>query len=171
MLSYQSRRERQTHPLPLAVILIAPVLAIGIQSLISVHFEAFNLINLPLLVTIYFAVARRNPIAGTLLGAGIGIGQDALTHLPIGVNGMANALIGFIAASLGVKLDVENHGTRLLLNIAFLLLHSFSYWIITRHMLGTNLTWNWLHELLRAGVNAVVGVVLFALLDLVRRRD
>ncbi|HEY0795810.1 MAG TPA: rod shape-determining protein MreD [Acidisarcina sp.] len=170
MLTYDSRRE-SAHRIPLALLLIAPMVAISLQSLISVHFERFNLINLPLLITIYFAVARRNPIAGTLLGAVIGIGQDALTHLPIGVNGMANALIGFIAASLGVKIDVENHATRLLLNIAFLLLHSFCYWIITRHMLGTNLTWNWIHELLRAGVNAVLGVILFALLDRIRTRD
>jgi rod shape-determining protein MreD len=171
MLTYSGRREAETNRIPLPVTLLTPVVAIVLQSLLSVHFERFNLLNLPLLITIYFAVARRNPIAGTLLGAAIGIGQDALTHLPIGVNGMANALIGFIAASLGKKLDVENHGTRLLFIFVFFWLHSFSYWIITRQMLGTNLTWNWLHELLRAGVNTVVGVILFALLDRTRRRD
>ena len=171
MAMLSSRREIETQRFPLAVTVLAPLLALGLQSLVSVHFEHFNLLNLPLLITIYFSVARRNPVTGTLLGSAIGIAQDALTHLPIGVNGMANALIGFIAASLGVKLDVENHGTRLLLNFAFMLLHSLSYWVITRQMLATNLTWNWIHELLRAGVNAVVGVALFALLDLARHRE
>ncbi|HEY0758660.1 MAG TPA: rod shape-determining protein MreD [Acidisarcina sp.] len=171
MLSYESRREIDINRYPVAVVVLAPLLAIGLQSVLSLHFEQFNLLNLPLLMTIYFAVARRNPVTGTLLGTAVGIGQDALTHLPLGVNGIVNALIGFLAASLSVKLDVENHGTRLLLNFAFLLLHSFCYWIITRHMLATNLTWNWLHELLRAGVNAVLGVLLFALLDRLRRRD
>src|SRR5450432_3268128 len=171
MAMLSSRREIETQRFPLAVTVLAPLLALGLQSLVSVHFEHFNLLNLPLLITIYFSVARRNPVTGTLLGSAIGIAQDALTHLPIGVNGMANALIGFIAAALGVKLDVENHGTRLLLNFAFMLLHSLSYWVITRQMLATNLTWNWIHELLRAGVNAVVGVALFALLDLARHRE
>ena len=171
MLPYPGRREGTTHRIPIAVTLLAPLVAIALQSLLSVRIASFNLLNLPLLIVIYFAVARRNPIGGTLLGAVIGLAQDALTHLPIGVNGMANALIGFIAASLGLKLDVENHTTRLLFNFAFMLLHSFSYWVITRQMLRTGLTWNWLHELLRAGVNAVVGVILFALLDRMRSRD
>lgn len=171
MLSDSGRREVDTHRIPLAVSLLAPVVAIGLQSLFSIHFQRFNLLNLPLLITIYLAVAKRNPITGTLVGAGIGIGQDALTHFPIGVNGMANALVGFAASSVGVKLDVEAHGTRLLFNFAFLWLHSFCYWVITREMLGTGLTWSWLHELLRAGVNTVVSVLLFAALDLTRSRE
>ena len=51
------------------------------------------------IATIFFAVSRRSPIAGTLTGTAIGLLQDALTNQPIGVNGMAKALIGYAAAS------------------------------------------------------------------------
>ena len=39
--------------------------------------------------------------------AAIGLLQDALTGRPIGVNGMAKSVIGYIAASIGIQIDVE----------------------------------------------------------------
>lgn len=161
----------EVHSYPTLVYVLTPLIAIGLQSLVALHFETFHILDLPLMVTIYFAVARRDPILGTFYGMFVGIGQDALTHLPIGVYGIANALVGFLAASIGVKIDVENHGTRLLLNFGFMLLHSLTFWVIARHMLATNLTWNWPHEMIRAIVNSVVAVVLFALLDRTKVRD
>lgn len=171
MLGSMSRRDMEVHSFPPLVFLLTPLIAIGLQSLVALHFRSFNTLDLPLMVTIYFAVARRNPITGTFYGMVVGIGQDALTHLPLGVYGIANALIGFLAASIGVKIDVENHGTRLLLNFGFMLLHSLTFWVIARHMLATNLTWNWTHELIRAVANSLVAVVLFALLDRTQSRD
>jgi len=43
------------------------------------------------------------PPVGTLTGAAIGLVQDALTGRPIGVNGMAKSVIGYIVASIGVQ--------------------------------------------------------------------
>jgi rod shape-determining protein MreD len=166
-----SRRDMEVHSYPPLMYVLTPLVAIGLQSLVALHFERFNVLDLPLMVTIYFAVARRDPITGTFYGTFIGLGQDALTHLPLGVFGIANALVGFLAASLGLRIDVENHGTRLLLNFAFMLLHSLTFWVIARHMLATDLTWNWAHELIRAVANSAVSVVLFALLDRTKVRD
>jgi rod shape-determining protein MreD len=163
------RDEVQSYP-PL-VFILAPLVAIGLQSLVALHFERFNILDLPLMVTIFYGIARRDPITSTLYGCLVGIGQDGLTHLPIGVFGIANALIGFLAASLGVKIDVENHGTRFLLNFAFMLVHSLTFWVIARHMLATDLTWNWKRELIRAVANSIVAVILFALLDRAKVRD
>jgi rod shape-determining protein MreD len=171
MLSSMTRRDLEAQSYPPLVFIVAPLVAIGLQSLVALHFERFNILDLPLMVTIFFGLARREPITATLYGSLVGIGQDALTHLPIGVFGITNALIGFLAASLGVKIDVENHGTRLLLNFAFMLLHSLTFWIIARHMLATDLTWNWGRELIRAVANSIVAVILFALLDRTRVRD
>jgi rod shape-determining protein MreD len=38
-------------------------------------------------------------------------------------------------------------------------------------MLGQPFAWHGVHEVIRAAVNALVGVVLFALLDLTRRTE
>ena len=98
----------------------------------------FDILDLPLLVTIYFSVGWRNPIAGTVTGAVIGLVQDALTSRPLGINGISQCIVGFFAASLGVKIDVENPGTRLLMNFAFTLMNIGIYVFIMHHMLALN---------------------------------
>ena len=50
------------------------------------------------------------------MGAIMGIFEDALTHRPIGINGIAKTVVGFLAASVGVRIAVENQTIRLLLN-------------------------------------------------------
>lgn len=151
--------------------LLAPVLALGLQSIVSLHFPLFDVVDLPLLVTIYFAISWRNPITATLAGAIIGIAQDALTHNPLGVFGIGKSVVGYLAASLGVRIDTENHGTRLLVVCASTLLHGGIIWLLQHRMLAQPVEWQWLREVIRAVVNALVGVVLFALLDKTKQRE
>jgi rod shape-determining protein MreD len=171
MYSYSSRRDVQVRSLPLPVYLLAPVIALGLQSFISLHFQRFDLLDLPLLFTLYFATIRRNPIVGTLAGAIIGIAQDALTQHALGVFGICKSIIGYLAASLGARIDVESQGTRLLLGFVFTLLHSCIFWVVVHRLLAQAVAFHWIHELIRAIVNALVGVVLFSLLDRTQRRD
>ena len=132
----------------------------------------FNFLDIPLIVTIFFAVSRRNPVAGTLTGAAIGLLQDALTGQPIGVNGMAKAVIGYAAASIGVQVDVENFTTRILMNFGFSLLNSLLLFLIHRRLLGMpSFHLNWLHELLCAVANAIIALPIFFLLDRARSTD
>lgn len=166
-----SRHEVGTQSHPWVLYLVAPLLALGLQSFISLHFPAFDYIDLPLLVTIYYAITRREPISATLVGAVIGIAQDALTHNALGIFGICKAVIGYMAASLGVRLDTENNGSRLLLIFGFTLEQTAILWLVQRRMLGQPFAWHWIHELLRAVVDSLAGVILFALLDLARRRD
>lgn len=166
-----SRHEVGTPSHPWLVYVIAPVLAIGLQSFVSLHFPAFDFVDLPLLVTIYYAITRREPISATVIGSLIGIAQDALTHHPLGIFGISKAIIGYMAASLGVRVDTENHGTRLLLIFGFTLEQTAILWLLERRMLGQPFAWHWIHELVRAVVDAIFGVVLFALLDLTRSRE
>lgn len=166
-----SRHEVGTQSYPLLVYILAPLLALGLQSFLVLHFPAFSLIDLPLLVTIYYAISRREPISATLVGAAMGIAQDALTHHPLGVFGISKAIIGYLAASLGVRIDTDNHGTRLLLVFAFTLLQTAILWTLEVWMLGQPFTERWIHEAIRSVVDAVAGVILFALLDLTRRAE
>jgi rod shape-determining protein MreD len=127
--------------------------------------------DLPLVVTVYFALGRRSPIQGTITGAMIGIFEDALTHRPIGINGIAKTVVGFLAASVGVRVAVENHTVRLILNFLLSLLSSALIVFVYRIMLGLNLEWQWFNELFRAIGNSMVGMVLFPVLDRLQVRD
>lgn len=166
-----SRHEVGSKTYPVAVYVLTPLLALGLQSLLSLHLPFFALIDLPLLVTIYYAISKREPISATLAGAVIGVAQDALTHHPLGIFGISKAIAGYMAASLGVRVDTEHHGSRLLLTFGFTLLQTVVLYLVERHMLGQPYSWNWMHDLIKAGINALVGVILFALLDLTRREE
>jgi rod shape-determining protein MreD len=170
-LMASSRHEVGARSYPWLVYVLAPLLALGLQSLFSLHFPFFALIDLPLLITIYYAISKREPISATVVGALIGIAQDGLTHHPLGIFGISKSVVGYIAASLGVRVDTEHHGSRLLLTFAFTLVQSAVLYLLVRHMLGQLYAWHWVHELIKAALNALVAVILFALLDLSRRRE
>jgi rod shape-determining protein MreD len=135
---------------------------------LRLHF--FSVFDLPLLVTIFFAMARRSQIAGLLTGGIIGIIQDSLTHHPIGLYGLAKTVVGYAASSLGIRLDVENAGARLLLTLVFYVVHEVVYFTVARGLVGLQMEWSWPHELLSALANAALGVLLFALLDRLKQR-
>jgi rod shape-determining protein MreD len=170
-LMASTRREADEQSFPLAIYVLIPVVALGLQSLVSLHFPLFALLDLPLIVVIYFSMTLRSPVASTIGGALMGIAQDALTRQPLGVFGICKAVIGYVAGSLGVRIDTENHGTRLLLTFLFILLHNAIDWVLVRHMLAEPMVWNWVRELLRSLINALIGVVIFALLDRAKSRE
>lgn len=166
-----TRREAETQSFPLLVYVLAPILALGLQSFVTLHFPGFATLDLPLLVVIYFAMTLRTPVAATFGGAIIGLAQDALTHQPLGVFGIAKAFIGYLAASLGVRIDTESVGTRLVLTFIFVLVNDLIDWVLVRHLLNEPMPWGWLHELLRAVINTLVAIILFALLDRLKSRE
>jgi rod shape-determining protein MreD len=170
--SYMSRREVEQQSFSLPVALLVPLAAILLQVLLPRLLPALGILDLPLIVTLFFAVSRRSPIAGTITGATIGLLQDILTSQPIGVNGMAKSAIGYAGASLGSRIDVDNTSTRALLTFGFSLLQSLLLYLVERRLLGIrSFHLLWLHELLRAVVNTAVAVPIFLLLDRTKRQE
>jgi len=156
---------------PIATVLV-PLFALLLQASVPLRYPWFNTLDLPLLVTIFFSVARRNPIAGTATGAIIGIFQDALTHRPLGLFGIAKTVVGYIGSSIGAKVDVENPGSRLIMTFCFYLLHSAVYHLMARGMARLDIgAFLWAHQLWAALMNALAAVVLFAVLDRYKLRS
>ena len=168
--AYTSREQIEVYRFSLPVAFGVPLVAIFLQAFIPLRLHFFSLFDLPLLVVIFFAMARRNPIAGLLTGAIVGLVQDSLTAHPLGVYGIAKTAVGYGASSLGVKLDVESVGTRLLITSAFYIAHQIIYFTVARALVGLSLQWSWSHELLAALANAVLAVLLFALMDRLKQR-
>lgn len=168
--SYTSREQVEVYRFSWAVAVGVPLSVLFLQGFIPVRVSALRILDLPLLVTIFFAISRRNPITGLGTGCLIGLVQDALTQHPIGVNGIAKTVVGFLASSLGVKIDVEQPGSRFLLIYVFYLLHQAIYFGIMRGLANEPLTWHWGHQLLGAFLESLIGVVLFIFLDRFKQR-
>lgn len=169
-ITYTSQEQIEVYRFTLPVTVAVPLIALFLQSFIPLRFPFFGIFDLPLLVVIFFAVARRSPIAGLLTGAAIGIVQDSLTSHPIGLFGIAKSIVGYGASSLGVKLDVENAGSRFLVTVFFYVVHEVVYFLVARGLVGMSLQWSWPHELRSALANGLLAVALFALLDRFKRR-
>jgi len=149
---------------PVVTILVV-LFALLLQAFLPSKLHFFSAFDLPLIVTIFFAVARRSQVSGCLTGAVIGLLQDSLSNLPLGVYGISKTIIGYAASSLGAKIDVENPGSRLLMVFGFYLVHDAIYMTIARGLVGRDLQWMWGHELRNAIANAVLAIVIFAVLD------
>lgn len=171
VLTANSRRDLEIHRYPAPLYLFAPLLALVLQALLPRAMGRWAYFDLPLVVTIYFALGRRSPIQGMLMGGFVGIFEDALTHHALGVNGIAKTVAGYLAASVGIRIDVQNSVIRLMLNFALSLLCSAIYLFIYRVLLGMDLEWNWFNTLFQAIGNSVVALFVFPFLDRFQVRD
>ena len=167
---YTTRRELEEHSFHPIATLLVPLVAL-LQVLLTKTFPALFLLDLPLLVTVFFAVSRRSPIAGALTGMVIGLLEDLVSGQPIGINSLSKTLIGYIAASIGLQIDVEAVTTRVVMIFLFSLMNSLFLYLIVRRLVGLDThQFLWSHELLRAAANTVVAIPLFLLLDRAKRQ-
>ena len=169
-ITYTSQEQVEVYRFSLPATIVIPLVAVFLQAFVPLRLHFFSVLDLPLLVVIFFAVARRSQVGGLLTGAIIGLLQDSLTHRPVGVYGIAKTVVGYGASSLGVRLDVENAGARLLMTLFFYVVHEIVYFLVARGLVGLTLEWSWPHELGSAFANAVLAMFLFALLDRFKQR-
>ena len=170
-LMVETRRDLEIHRYPVVVYGVIPLIALLLQAWLPRVLGKYAYFDLPLVVTVYFALGRRSPIQGTLMGSALGIFEDALTDHPIGVNGISKTVAGFLAASVGIRIDVENRIIRLGLIFLLSLLSSGLYFFVYRFLLGLSLEWTWLPELFKAIGNSIIAMALFPLLDRFQIRE
>lgn len=164
------RQELEQHSFHPVVVL----LTVGIMLFFGMYlphiFSRFELLDLPLIAVIYFSISLRSPIGGTLIGASTGLLQDLSTNTPIGIMGIAKSIVGYVAASISLRIDVENVVSRAILNFGFTLLQSCILFAVNHWLLNLpSYRLLWLHELLRACVNTVVALPISFLLDRTRK--
>jgi rod shape-determining protein MreD len=162
----------EVHQFRGGTILATTLLALLVQTSLPVYFPKFSIIDLPLLITIYFGLSRRNPSTGLLLGMAIGLLQDSLSGptIPLGLYGIAKTIIGYLASSIGARLDTEHPAARFALTILFFGLHQGLIVVTRRLLLAQPEAWFTMRMGIAAAVNAVVGVLLFMLLDRLRKK-
>ncbi len=161
----------EVHKFRAGAIIIATLLALVIQASFPIHFAKAAELDFPLLVTIYFGLSRRNPSTGLLLGMVIGLFQDSLSGptVPLGLYGIAKTIIGYLASSIGARLDTEHPAARFALTFAFFIVHQGLIAVTRGILLGQPEPWFNMHLIVTALVNGLVAVLLFLLLDRLRR--
>lgn len=155
------------------VYLVIPLLSLLIQVYLPL-FETLRFISqieLPLLVTIYFALMRRSQLRGLAIGVALGLAQDSLFQQHLGMYGICKTLVGYFSASIGLQFDVEHAFVRFVLCFIFYLFHQFFYWVLQRSLLDQPAVLQIDRELILALINALIGVVLFHFLDKLRKPE
>ena len=104
VLGADYRRDMEIRRYPVLAYGLVPLIALVLQAWLPRLLGRYVWFDLPLVVTVYFALGRRSPIQGTLMGASMGLFEDALSHHAIGVNGIAKTVVGFLAASVGISM-------------------------------------------------------------------
>jgi rod shape-determining protein MreD len=142
-----------------------------LQAFLPLYVPKAEVLDLPLLITVYFGLSRRNPSTGLLLGMAIGLAQDSLSGptVPLGLYGIAKTIIGYLASSIGARLDTEHPAARFALTAAFYVAHQGLIILTRRILLAQPEPWFNTHLAIAALVNAVVAVFLFLLLDRLRK--
>lgn len=167
LLTEAPRRHRSTRFRPAALVIV-PLVAILFQVYLPRFFQYLGYLELPLLVTVYFALMKRRPIPALLFGSAIGLGQDSLAHHPLGMFGIIKTLVGYFAASVSLRFDVDNPVVQFVLGFFFFFFHQFFYWLLTGALLGQQAVFNIQQTLVFGLLNAFVALPLFMLLDRIR---
>jgi len=149
---------------PLVWILV-PLGAVVFQVYVPRLVDALSYLELPLLMTVYLALMRRSPVVGAAAGTVIGLMQDSLSHQYLGMFGIAKTLVGYFAASVSMRFDVENSTLRFLLSFFFFLFHQLFVWLLTRALLGQQMDLQIPQTVILSFLNAVVAIPLYLLLD------
>jgi len=163
-----SNREGQVSRFRAWVVVLVPLAAILFQVYVPLFFQFLGFVELPLLVVVYFALMWRSQISGLVIGALVGLAQDSLSKNPLGLFGIDKTLVGYFAASIGVRLDVEHGFIRLLLCFFFYFFHQTLYWVMERALLGQPAVFDGGRWLMMGLLNAVVGMAVFVFLDRLR---
>jgi rod shape-determining protein MreD len=153
------------------IVVAVPMAAILFQVYVPRFLTYLAYLELPLLVTVHFALTRRSPVAGVVYGASVGLAQDSLSHHPLGMYGIVKTLVGYFAAFVSQRFDVRNPSVRAILAFFFYFFHEFFYWVLARALLGEPVEFDPARTIVLAVLNAAVAPPLFLILDKVKATE
>ncbi|MBV9771741.1 MAG: rod shape-determining protein MreD [Bryobacterales bacterium] len=161
----KSPRKTASDRLQLVWLVVVPLAAVLFQVYIPRFIPFLAYLELPLLITVHFALSRGGPIPALFYGMFIGLVQDSLSHQPIGIYGIVKTLVGYFAASVSVRFDVQNPVVTFILAFFFYFFHQFFYWVLARALLAETISFDPQQTLMFGLLNAAVALPLFRFLD------
>jgi rod shape-determining protein MreD len=161
-------RKQGTERLRLVWLITVPLIAILSQVYVPRFISFLAYLELPLLITVQFALSGRGPMSAVFYGMAIGLVQDSLSHQPIGMFGIVKTLVGYFAASVSMRFDVENPIVTFIICFFFYFFHQFFYWVLARALLGQAMLFDVQQTLVFGLLNALVALPLFKVLAKLR---
>ncbi len=159
-----ARRPTEVFQVPRATLWITVFVALLLQTFLPLKVPIARMVDFPLLVTIYFALVRRNKLFGIALGTALGLMQDALSHRLIGMYGMAKALVGYLAAWVSVKVDLEETAARFVVTGVLTVLHELFY-LALQHLPESAPPFRPASLVSSILINVALALILFQVLD------
>ncbi len=161
----ESPRKETASRFRLVWLVAIPLVAVLSQVYVPRFIPFLAYLELPLLITVHFALSNRGPIPALFYGMSIGLVQDSLSNQPIGMYGIVKTLVGYFAASVSMRFDVQNPVVTFILAFFFYFFHQFFYWVLARALLGEIITFDVQQNLIFGLLNAAVALPLFRILD------
>src|SRR5271154_114206 len=161
----ETPRKATADRLRIVWLVVIPLVAVLSQVYVPRFIPFLAYLELPLLITVHFALSRGGPISSLFYGMFIGLVQDSLSHQPIGMYGIVKTLVGYFAASVSMRFDVQNPVVTFILGFFFYFFHQFFYWVLARALLGEAMLFDPQQTLLFGLLNAAVALPLFHILD------
>ena len=145
--------------------------AVTVESLLPQYWAPFRYVDLPLIVTIYFALMR-DPVLGMLTGYAAGLSGDLAPGSDpiIGVGGFSKTIIGFLIATVAVRFSLEGPLVRVVViglssvvnSVLFVGLHNLMGARLTDELSPERVAMRIAFE---AAANLIIGVMLFWVMD------
>ncbi|MGH9535492.1 MAG: rod shape-determining protein MreD [Terriglobales bacterium] len=164
------RAETSLYRFPSLFYPIAAIVALALQAYLPLLFHAAVYLDLPLLIVAYYGLCGRNAVGALLAGTGIGLLQDGVSHLALGLNGITDTVAGFIAAVVGSRLDSDNAAVRFLVVVCLYAMNASLIFLMERYLMARVEPWWGGRLALAAAFNGVVAIPVFRLLDRFRQR-
>ena len=169
MAIYRTPRKIETYKLKAPALVLIPLFALAIQAYLPLYWSSARLLDLPLVVLIYYGLTRRSPIYAMLAGAIIGIAQDSLTGGAIGLFGSSKTVIGYVAHGLSSLLDTDGFRVRMIIIFFFYMFQTVLIYSLGTFVLGQSNYLYIVRSVFGGLVNAVIGVLLYRVLDQIRK--
>ena len=141
------------------------VVALLLQLYLPLLWSQLGFFDLPLLIVVYLALSQRDVTAGLLMGSAIGLAQDALTHGPVGLFGIIKTVVGYLAGSVSLVIEVSYPGARSVLAALFFLVQQLLFWLMQHMLLANEVDFNLSRTLIAASAHAGLSLLLYPMLD------
>lgn len=161
----------ERHRYSILIVALFIIASVFLQSKLPLWFPRASWTDLPLVVTLYFGLSYRDSLRGLAVGLVAGLLQDALSHGPLGLNGLTKTLVGYLASRIGSRFEVEQGVIRLVAVWGFSVVHLALFALCERLFLTARFSWDHYHFVFSPLLNAVVGWPIFLLGDRLRKKD
>src|SRR5262245_53198985 len=144
--------------------IVTLIAIVVVQGILAHHFQVFRYFDLPLIYCVFYGFTTSMPVRSIFVGSALGLLQDSLSGAPLGTNGFSKTVICYVAASTGLKFNVDQVITRALGLFLFTFADGLLVTILglTMGAGGRPLSGGRLVDLTLSGVfNTLLGLIMF----------